>query len=483
MPDGLKIDFGRLSGVMRAHWLLCGVIALALVLRVLVEVAYWPALFYSDSWEYISLAFSKPIVAFSGDRPSGYPLLIHLLSLPGRSLATITIIQHLAGIATGITAYVLLRRLGIRTWLAAGVAALLLLDSYAIALEQHVMAETFFALALLLSAAIAALYRDSWPMMAAGGILLAAAVSLRVAALYALPAYLVYVLVKARPARVYFAAFLGLAVPLLAYASLHAADGRGFGFTETIGGWSLYGRIGSIADCRGADIPAETRPLCRPAAERRNGRPPSWYVFSPSSPAHREFGFEASTRTSGLLEDFALAIVRAHPGGYFQLVAADFMRVFEPGARGVDTPLRFPREGSFTWETVQPLKTWHDRYFPDYRRKIRAPSGFLQAYQKVFHTPRWLMGGFVLAILLATVVRFFGQPRRSSRSIYLLLGGMAIGLILGPVATVELNIRFLLPAIPLLVCGGVLALRDLAEAVAPKWRWMGEPPMGARAVD
>ena len=168
----------------------------------LVEVAYWPALFYSDSWEYISLAFSKPIVAFSGDRPSGYPLLIHLLSLPGRSLATITIIQHLAGIATGITAYVLLKRLGIRTWLAAGVAALLLLDSYAIALEQHVMAETFFALALLLSAAIAALYRDSWPMMAAGGILLAAAVSLRVAALYALPAYLVYVLVKARPARV-----------------------------------------------------------------------------------------------------------------------------------------------------------------------------------------------------------------------------------------------------------------------------------------
>ena len=128
------------------------------------------------------------------------------------------------------------------------------------------------------------------------------------------------------------------------------------------------------------------------------------------------------------------------------------------------------------------MKTWHDTYFPDYQRTIREPSGFLLAYQKVFHTARWLMGALVLAILLATVVRFFGQPRRSSRSIYLLLGGMAIGLILGPVATVELNIRFLLPAIPLLVCGGVLALRDLAEAVAPKWRWMWEPPKGAQAV-
>jgi hypothetical protein len=353
------------------------------------------------------------------------------------------------------------------------VAAVILLDSYAIALEQHIMAETLFALAILLSAVIAALYRQRPGLMAASGVLLAGAVSMRVAGLYAVPAFVLFVLVKARPARAAVAALVGLVLPLLAYASLHAADGRGFGFTETIGGWALYGRVASIADCRGADIPAETRPLCQTDTERAKGLPPSWYIFSPSSPAHREFGFDPSPRISGLLEDFAVAIVRAHPARYVELVAGDFARVFEPGGGGVDTPLRFPQKGSFTWESVQPLKTWHDRYFPDYRRTIREPSGFLVAYQKVFHTARWLMGAFVLAIVLAAVISFFGRPRRSARAIYLLFGGMAVGIVLGSVATVEMNVRFLIPAIPLLVCGGVLALRDLVEAGSARWRWLG----------
>jgi hypothetical protein len=48
-----------------------------------------------------------------------------------------------------------------------------------------------------------------------------------------------------------------------------------------------------------------------------------------------------------------------------------------------------------------------------------------------------------------------------------LLGGMALGMLLGTVATVELNVRFLVPTIPLLVCAGVLALLDLCNR--PAW--------------
>jgi hypothetical protein len=472
-------NLGRhIATFARRHPLLLGVVAAGVVLRILVEIAYWPALFYSDSWEYIQLAYSKSIVAFSGSRPSGYPLLIHLLSLPGRNLATITIVQHLAGLATGVIAYALLKRLGIRTWLAVVVAAVILLDSYAIALEQHIMAETFVALALLLSAMVAALYSRSSLPMAAAGLLLAGAVSMRVAALFAVPAFVLFVIVRARPARVLAASLAGLALPLLAYGSLHAADGRGFGFTENIGGWAFYGRVAAIADCRGADIPAQTRPLCETAAARAKGRSPSWYINSPDSPAHRTFGFDPSPRISGLLSDFAFAIMRAHPAEYVVLVAGDFARVFEPGGGGVDTPLRFPEKGSFTWESVQPLKTWHDTYFPDYRRTIREPSGLLLAYQNVFHAARWLLGAFVLAMVLATVLSFFGRPRCSLRAIYLLFGGMGVGLVLGSVATVEMNLRFLIPAIPLILCGGVLASRDVAEAGSSKWRWIGDSSPG-----
>ena len=101
----------RLTAVAREHRLLVAVLVAAVVLRALVEVAYWPALFYADSWQYVNLAFSKTIVAFGVDRPSGYPLLIHLLSAFGRSLAVLTVIQHLAGLATGVLVYALLLHL------------------------------------------------------------------------------------------------------------------------------------------------------------------------------------------------------------------------------------------------------------------------------------------------------------------------------------------------------------------------------------
>jgi hypothetical protein len=125
------------------------------------------------------------------------------------------------------------------------------------------------------------------------------------------------------------------------------------------------------------------------------------------------------------------------------------------------------------------LKTWRDTYFPDYQRTIREPFGFLLAYQQVFHTARWLMGAFVLALVLAAVLSVFGRPSRSARAIYLLFGGMGVGLVLGSIATVEMNLRFLIPAIPLLVCGGVLAFRDLAEALSSRWRWLGDSSPGS----
>ena len=458
----------RLVALARAHRLLLIVLAGAIVLRVLVEIAYWPALTFSDSWQYIQLAFANPIVAFGVDRPSGYPLILHLLALPGRSLGTISIVQHLAGLATGIIAYWVLRRLGIRAWAAALAAALILFDSYVVTLEQTVLAETFFALALLLAAALAVLYSRSPWTMAAAGVLLAGAVTLRVAALFAIPAFVLFVLIKgtpgtrAGPQRSPVSSCRWRRTARCTRWRATASASR-----EQVGGWGLYGRVAPIADCRGASIPAETKPLCQTAAEReRLGFTPSSYVFSPESPARRAFGFQPPNRVAGELQDFALGIIAAHPLAYAGKVTGDFVRLFEPGGAGVDSTLTMPRRGLFAWETVYPEALIRDKYFPGFYRQIREPDGFLLAYQRVFHTPRWLMGIFLLAIVAAAVTRFFGRPRASARGAYLLFGGMAFGLLLGPVATVELNVRFLVPAVPLLVCGGFLALRDLALVVS-----------------
>src|SRR5215207_9666610 len=85
----------------RRHWLFLAVLGVALLLRILAEVAYWPTLFYADSWQHVQLAYSKVFVAFGPDRPSGYPLLLHALSIFGRHLGLVTILHHLhlAGLA------------------------------------------------------------------------------------------------------------------------------------------------------------------------------------------------------------------------------------------------------------------------------------------------------------------------------------------------------------------------------------------------
>src|SRR5689334_5176309 len=126
--------------LLRAHWPLAAVLAAGLALRIAVAIAYEPGLFFSDSWSYVRLAYSP---GFAPDRPSGYPLVIALLSLPGRELGVITAAQHLAGLATAVLAYTLLIRLSAPRWAATAAAAVAVLDLYAISLEQFVMAEAF----------------------------------------------------------------------------------------------------------------------------------------------------------------------------------------------------------------------------------------------------------------------------------------------------------------------------------------------------
>ena len=87
-----------MRSLLRAHWPLLVVLAIAAAVRVAVAIAYQPAIFFGDSWAYLDLAYGGSPVGFAPDRPSGYPMLIDLLSIFGRSLGAITTAQHLAGL-------------------------------------------------------------------------------------------------------------------------------------------------------------------------------------------------------------------------------------------------------------------------------------------------------------------------------------------------------------------------------------------------
>ena len=277
-----------MRSLLRAHWPLLVVLAFAATVRAAVAIAYRPAIFFGDSWAYLDLAYGGSPVAFAPDRPSGYPILIDLLSIFGRSLGAITTAQHLAGLLTGVIVYALLVRLRVPRWLATAGAAVVLLDAYAIALEQQILAEAFFTVALAASFFLV-VGRDRGPAaLAASGVLLAAATTMRTAAVFAVPVWLLYVLWAHRRPRLIGPAALGLMLPLLAYASWHAADTGRFGLTQA-DGWFLYGRVGEIADCGNADVPSAARPLCnRNARDRREGA--AYHIWNADGPARRTFG-------------------------------------------------------------------------------------------------------------------------------------------------------------------------------------------------
>src|SRR4051794_7271736 len=174
----------RLGQRISDHRAMAVVLGIAVVLRVLAMVAYSPALFFSDSWAYVYAAWQRSTIAILPDRPSGYGLAIKVLGLGQHVLTPLITVQHLAGLATGVLVYALLIRRGVPKLAGAVAAAVVLLDANVIGLEQHVMPEALFTLALLGAVALTAeRLTDRWTVPVAG-LLLAVSVLLRTAGLF-----------------------------------------------------------------------------------------------------------------------------------------------------------------------------------------------------------------------------------------------------------------------------------------------------------
>jgi hypothetical protein len=459
-----------LKDALARHWAIALVLALAAALRVAAAVAYRPAIFFGDSWAYLDLAYRGDPVGFAPDRPSGYPLLIDLLSVAGRSLAVITTAQHLAGLAVGVLVYLLAMRIRLPRLVAAAAAALVLLDSYAIALEQQILAEAFFTLALVGSLYLVAGKDRGAGALAGAGALLALAVTMRTVALFVMPVWAAYVFWQHRRARPVAVAAIGLALPLAAYAGLHAAETGRAGLTQA-GGWFLYGRVAPIADCRDAEIPAAARPLCdRTARDRREGA--AFHIWNADGPARRNFGPmsrdpQVQEHSNDILRSFATAIIRDRPLEYARLVRDDFLRYFDPSqvSRGnSDLALTFPAEGRLVRRNLEV----RDRLFPGYRPEVRPPASFVRAYHERFHAPRRLLGLLALASLVSLLAgaasALAGRDPFTRRREVFLLTGAGLAMLLGTAASSEFVLRYLIPAVPLLVCGGLAGVADLAAA-------------------
>lgn len=439
--------------------------AAGIVLRVLYSIAYGPALMFSDSWRYIAAAWMQGLPQATQVGPAGYPALIEIVTLVGRDLAVVVTFNHFAGLATAGVAFLLLRRLGVGYWLAFAATAVLVLDASLIALEQHVLAEAPFALALTAAAYLSVGDRGPLALVAAGGLLIAAS-GMRLAGVFAIPVWLLFVLWRHREPPKLGGAAAGLLLPVLAVAAVAAISGKGVGVPAS-DGWFLYGRIAQDLDCRGLDVPERARGLCqRTPEDSRRGA--NYHMFNPDSPARQTFGYSDAAESNRILRAFAIDVILDRPLAYVGAVGEDFARFFWPESRRADPTLTVPRANEGPRRDTEQAHTARDRetYASGYTTPRGPPAGLLEHYETVFRIPPVLMVALLVASL-AAIVQGVRRPMRGRAPEVFLLTGVGVVLLLGGVAVSDWSYRYMMPALPLLLTGGCLALRELATGT----RW------------
>src|SRR5215467_9431797 len=262
----LRQQAGHVPALTRQHWLFAVLLTAGLVLRILTQIAYRPALLYIDSTKYL-------LNAYPGDDPPGYQLALKPVLALG-SLNLVAVLQHLLGLGMAVAIYLLLLRRGVPRWLSALATAPVLLDAYQLQIEQNVMPDVMFE-ALIVTGLVALLWRTApshWLIAAAGLALGASATARQIGEIFILPA-LAYLLIVTPGWRLRLknAALLCLAfaLPILGASYWNYADPQVHSFSlAPYASGSIYGRMAEAANCATLRLPSYEQRLCPDARQK-----------------------------------------------------------------------------------------------------------------------------------------------------------------------------------------------------------------------
>lgn len=467
LPEPVVAARSRGRAFLARHWLVLALLVLGAALRVIAQIAYQPALLYTDSYRYLANLTALDPTQLD---PIGYDLVLRAL-LPHGGLRTVVIVQHLLGLGMAFAIYVLARRFGARDWLAALATAPVLLDAYQVQIEQNIMSDVWFQ-ALLVAVVWLLVSRGApGPLRAAlVGVVLAVAVVVRTIALPEVVPAVAYLVVaggawRTRSGWVAIGkragALLGcFALLVFCYAGyFHRVSGV-WGITGSAGD-VLYGRTAEIADCPKLHLSPTLEQLCprEPLGQRRGV---DWYAHIEGDPAWPGYVPPGMT-VPQLQRQFANAVLHGQPLDVVGEVLTDFGKGFALGRTSAPTDVPVQRWQFYTFYPVWGVT-------PDETEFVAITYGgqpptvypdlavFLRDYQ--------LGGGFTPGPVLAVcgilgLFGGFGIRRRSGiRAATLLVTGMA-GTVLFVSAMFEFSWRYQLPGLVLLPLAGVLGLTVL----------------------
>jgi hypothetical protein len=456
----------RLSGVVRANRAFSIVFVAAALLRLIVMLGYPPALFFNDSYNYLTDAVTKTPDTVRGD---GYPLLLYVL-LPFHSLNLVTGLQALMGLAIGTGIYAVLRHRGLPWWGATIPALPVLFDVFEIQLEHMVAADVLFY-ALVTLVLVLLCWWDRPPLWIAvlAGLATGYATTVRSVGEPLLVLVVIGMLLRRMGWwRVVATAVAGV-LPILGYMVwFHSSTGK-YALNESTGTF-LYSRVQSFADCNRMDPSASLRVLCdqRPLADRPSSQE---YLWSDNTPLSELTGDNNVNRFTPQIESltmkFAERAIEKQPLDYIKVVASDTLMTFRwtrqntndamGNLEGSGSLFRFEPtvEAVPSWVTTDPTNAQAARDFGGAHygeTSVNEPwAGFLRAYQKV----AYLRGPFVFLFVLVGAVGVWLGIRRRTRVPGTGWGGLpllpwlvGVALIVLPPMTAGFSYRYVLAAIP-----------------------------------
>jgi len=464
-----------LGSLLRQHWLAASLLSAGLVLRVLADLAYRPALFYIDSPRYLYDS--------QGMDPVGYKAPLRAILFLANFDAVVAV-QHLLALAMAVVLYVLLLRRGASRWLAALAIAPLLLDAYQIQDEQTIMPGTWFA-ALIVAGLAILLWRPqiTWRTAAAAGLALGTSATFaQVGEALLLPAVIFLVASGGgwRTVGAKAAALSGaFALPILAYCTGSYLVTGAF-YLSHQGVTSFYGRTAAAVDCGTIDLPADEKAMCPTPAEQAKGN--DWLEYNQASPVqvhyyHRRPVPMPRGQVDSLISDFGHRVLAQQPGRVFVAYLKDVVKPFAltRGTSRGDPPIsRWQFQTGFPYFPPWVTRGWvagATGRFGGGAPAVWLPvARFLRSYQlDGGYTPGPLLAALTLAGLLGSAAlaarrRLVGQGRQMALACLLFFGSGVFLLLVAD--TFVFSWRYQLPTLVTLVPAGALGIGVIAGMIS-----------------
>ncbi len=462
---------------IRRHAAFGVVVTAAAALRIVVQLAYLPALFTPDSSGYLAYAarLLHGVLAPDGARVSIYSAVL-VPFVWAHDLVAVVALQHVLGLASGVVVYALLLARGSRRVLAVLASVPVLFDPLQLDLEQYVLADTLATFLLLVSVAVLAWPGQwRWWRAPAAGLLLGCITLTRAPDLVVAVPALAYLLVSLRPWRRALSAAgalaltvaLALGAPLAVYAIASPSTRASTQLVDYA--WRFfYGRLAPIAQCGKLHLPPDEQQLCpRQPAGQRPG--PNYYMWSSRSPQWN-LHLPPGTSVGEVLGTFDERVILRQPLSYAKVAATDYAYGFSP-VRGTGP------DGNPAWVyKFQSHYTAWDvsaarlaRAYGDTRVASRpALERFLHGYGHYYTPGPLLAAGLITALIAAAGL---GPARRSGlRGLCFFLAATAAAELVPPVVMSLFSWRYQLPQlslIPLAAAAGLTALLPSCRASGP----------------